>query len=158
MEAGERRVPIGRVGRLHGLDGAFIVERASDDEERWVVGARLLVDGVPAEIVTVRRVGGGKRAIALDRPAPRGAELTVPRSELPVPSEDEYYVFELIGLHVEDEQDERVGVVAEVHTGIANDNLELDDGTLVPLIEDAILSIDLQAGRVVVSRDFLAPP
>ena len=25
-------VPVGRVGRPHGLDGAFVVERASDDD------------------------------------------------------------------------------------------------------------------------------
>lgn len=155
--ADERLVPIGRVGRRHGLDGAFVVEQASDRQQRWVVGARLLVEGVPAEIVAARRVGGGKHAILLDTPANRGALLSVARSELPAPGEDEYYVFELVGLRVEDERHEPLGVVAEVHTGVANDNLELDDGTLVPLIEDAIVSIDVRAGLVVVSRGFLSP-
>ena len=31
-------VPVGRVGRPHGLDGAFVVEHGSDDESRYVVG------------------------------------------------------------------------------------------------------------------------
>ena len=48
-----------------------------------------------------------------------------------------------------------VGVVSEVLPGPANDNLELDDGRLVPLIEDAIREIDLEARRVVVARGFL---
>ena len=43
-------VPIGRVGRPHGLDGAFVVERASPDDRRWEVGATVLADGVPATI------------------------------------------------------------------------------------------------------------
>jgi ribosomal 30S subunit maturation factor RimM len=43
-------VPIGRVGRPHGLDGAFVVEHASDDDRRWQVGASLHVDGAPASI------------------------------------------------------------------------------------------------------------
>ena len=45
--------------------------------------------------------------------------------------------------------------MTEVHPGAANDNLELDDGTLVPLVEDAVQEIDLEAGRLVVSRRFL---
>ena len=43
-----------------------------------------------------------------------------------------------------------------VHPGAANDNLELDDGSLVPLIEDAVRSIGLEEGMIVVNRGFLA--
>ena len=34
------RVPVGRVGKPHGIAGAFFVEDASDDPERFAVGAR----------------------------------------------------------------------------------------------------------------------
>ena len=51
---------VGRVGRPHGLDGAFVVERGSDDESRYAVGAVLHVDGVPATITLSRRVGRGR--------------------------------------------------------------------------------------------------
>jgi 16S rRNA processing protein RimM len=151
----DRLVPIGRVGRPHGLDGAFVVERASDDERRWHVGATLLVDGEQATICLSRRIGGGRRAIRLDRPVTRGAELAVPLSELPAPGPDSYYAFELVGLAVVDEAGAELGCVADVHTGVANDNLELDDGTLVPLIEDAVRAVDVEAGRIVVVRGFL---
>ena len=36
------RVQIGRVGRPHGLDGAFFVEEPSDDGRWFELGARLL--------------------------------------------------------------------------------------------------------------------
>ena len=39
--------------------------------------------------------------------------------------------------------------------GPANDNLELDDGTLVPMIEDAIHSIDPAAGVVLLNPGFI---
>ena len=68
-----RLVPVGRVGRPHGLDGAFVVERASDDDRRWEVGAAVFVNGSPATIELSRRVGGGRRAIRLDRQVERGA-------------------------------------------------------------------------------------
>ena len=138
MSDGARLVPIGRVGRPHGLDGAFVVEHASTDERRWRVGETVLVDGEPATIVLARRVGGGRRAIRLDRPVERGTGLAVRVSELPPLDPDSYYAFELVGLAVVDEADEGLGRVVEVHPGAANDNLELDDGTLVPLIEDAV--------------------
>ena len=148
-------VPVGRVGRPHGLDGAFVVERASDDDRRWEVGAAVLVDGAPATIELSRRVGGGRRAIRLDRKVERGAELAVHVSELPTPAPDTYYAFQLVGLAVVDEDGRELGSVVEVHPGVANDNLELADGTLVPLIDDAVRTVDLGAGRIVVERRFL---
>jgi 16S rRNA processing protein RimM len=148
-------VPIGRVGRPHGLDGAFVVERASDDERRWRVGATLLAGGVPATITLTRRVGGSRRAIRLDREVPRGTELTIDATELPPPDDDSFYVFQLVGLEAVDEEGRALGRVVEVHPGAANDNVELEDGTLVPLVEDAIRDVDLAGGRLVVARGFL---
>ncbi len=148
-------VPVGRVGRPHGLDGAFVVERASDDGRRWEVGASVLVDGAPATIELSRRVGGRRRAIRLNRQVERGAVLAVHVSELPTPEPDSYYAFQLVGLVVVDEEGRELGSVVEVHPGVANDNLELADGTLVPLIGDAVRTVDLDAGRIVVERGFL---
>ena len=68
---------VGRVGRPHGVDGAFVVEDASEEESRFDVGAELFVDGVPARVEVSRRVGGGRRAIRLDRRAERGAGAQV---------------------------------------------------------------------------------
>ena len=150
-------VPIGKVGRPHGLDGAFVVERASLDDRRWSVGATVLVDGVPATITLARRAGGGRRAIRLDREVPRGAELAVPESDLPPADPDSFYVFQLVGLQAVDENGAPLGRVVEVHPGAANDNVELSDGTLVPLVEDAVREVDLENGRLVVVRSFLSP-
>ena len=155
MADGERLVPVGKVGRPHGTDGAFVVQRASDDERRWSVGASILVDGEPARITLTRRVGGGRRAIKLDRAAPRGAELAVRLADLPPPEPGSFYAFQLVGLAVMDDTGDELGIVRDVAPGVANDNLELEDGTLVPLIDDAIREIDLDAGRVVVTRGFL---
>lgn len=148
-------MPVGRVGRPHGLDGAFVVEQGSGDESRYAVGATLRVDGVPAKIVLSRRVGRGRRAIRLDREVERGASLTIPRSELPPLAEGEFYTFELVGLRVEEQGGRVLGVVRDVLPGPANDNLELDDGTLVPMIEDAICSIDPAAGIVLLNPGFM---
>jgi 16S rRNA processing protein RimM len=148
-------VPIGRVGRPHGLDGAFVVERASPDERRWRVGATLLAGGMPATITLTRGAGGGRRAIRLDREVPRGTELAIEATDLPPPDPDSFYVFQLVGLEAVDEDGATLGRVVEVHPGAANDNVELEDGTLVPLVEDAVREVDVSGGRLVVARGFL---
>lgn len=147
-------VRIGRVGRPHGVDGAFVVEDGSEDPVRFEVGAEVLVDGRPAHITVSRQVGGRRRAIKLDRPVSRGAELTVRRDALtPLPS-DAYYVADLVGLAVLDEDGRRVGFVQDVVPGPANDALELDSGLLLPLVEDCIREVDLEGRRVLLNPGF----
>jgi 16S rRNA processing protein RimM len=149
-------VPVGRVGRPHGLDGAFVVEAGSDDPSRYAVGAVLHVGGAPATVLVSRRVGRGRYAIRLDREVERGAALTIPRSDLPALPEGEFYAVELVGLRVEEESGRVVGTVRDVLPGPANDNLELEDGSLVPMIEDAIRSIDCAGGRILLNPGFIS--
>lgn len=147
-------VTVGRVGRPHGVDGSFFVEGASDAPERFERGAILLVDGMPAEIVVSKRGAGGRPVIKLERPVSRGATLAVRRDELPEPGEDTYYVFQLVGLAVEEEGGRGLGTVIEVDNGPANDTLALDSGLLLPLVEACVLDVDLAAGRILVARGF----
>jgi 16S rRNA processing protein RimM len=146
-------VSVGRVGKPHGLDGSFFVEQASEDEARFEVGARLHVDGEPAEILTSKR-SGGRPVIRLDREAPRGAELAVSRAELPPPAEGEYYEFQLVGLAVAEEGGRTLGRVAAVQPGVANDVLELDTGIALPLVEACVREVDLDGGRILVAQGF----
>ena len=146
-------VKVGRVGKPHGLDGSFFVEHASEDEERFARGSTLHVDGEPAEIVASKR-SRGRPVIRLDREAPRGAELAVPRDELPPPGENEFYEFQLVGLAVEEEGGRPLGSVAALIPGPANDVLELDTGLLLPLVGACIQQVDLDAGRIQIARGF----
>jgi 16S rRNA processing protein RimM len=147
-------VRIGRVGRPHGVDGAFVVEDASEDPQRFAVGSELRGEGEPALVTVCRRVGGGRLAIKLDRRVERGAELTVRRNDLAPLPPDSYYVADLVGLDVLDEGGEVVGVVRDVHPGPANDALELDTGLLLPLVEECIREVDLAGGRIHLNPGF----
>jgi 16S rRNA processing protein RimM len=149
----EELVVVGRVGKPHGVGGAFVVEGASDDPDRFAVGAELLVAGEQAHIEESKR-SGGRLVIRLDRRAERGSPLEVPRSSLPPTGEDEYYVADLIGLEVVEEEGRTLGSVRDVSNYAANDVLELDSGLLLPLVEDCVRQVDLDAGRIVVSRGF----
>ena len=145
---------VGRVGRPHGVDGCFFVEGASDAPERFAVGGALLVDGEPAQVTVSKRGAGGRVVIKLDRQVARGATLSVRRDELPEPEEDAYYVFQLVGLAVEEEGGRPLGTVTDVENGPANDALVLDSGLLLPLVDACVLELDVEAGRVLVARGF----
>jgi 16S rRNA processing protein RimM len=149
-----RLVQVGVVGRPHGLDGSFVVERASEAPERFAVGALVRLDGEPAEVVSAKRVGGGRLAIRLDRPARRGAPLEVLREELPPPDEDAWYVIDLVGLAVEEEGGRPLGRVADVEPGLANDVLLLDSGLALPFVDACVSDVDLDAGRILVAAGF----
>jgi 16S rRNA processing protein RimM len=148
---------VGRVGRPHGLDGAFFVEDPSDDPRWFQQGARLLADGTEAEIVVARHGTGGRPVIRLDRPVERGVILEVPREALPATDEDEYYAFQLVGLQVVEEGGRVLGRVEAVHPGPANDSLDLGDGMLLPLVDACIQAVDLGAGRILVAPGFSDP-
>jgi 16S rRNA processing protein RimM len=151
-------VPVGRVGRPHGLDGAFFVEGASARKEVFEPGATLQVAGEPATVVTLRHGSGGRPVIRLDRPVERGAELAVARETLPLLTDgDEFYVFELVGLAVEEEGGRHLGRVHAVLEYPANDVLELDSGASLPLVEACVRQVDVAGGRIVVAAGFADP-
>ena len=135
------RVQVGRVGKPHGLEGAFVVEQASEDPKRFAEGATLIVGGEPARIVESKRAGG-RPVVRLDR------------DDLPEPEEGEYYAFQLVGLEVEEVGGEKLGRVTQVSSGPANDVLELDTGLALPLVDACVQEVDLEAGRIVVQPGF----
>ena len=147
------RVQVGRVGKPHGLEGAFVVEEASDDPQRFAEGATLLVGGEPARIVESKRAGG-RPVIRLDREAARGEAIELDRADLPEPGEGEYYAFQLVGLEVDEVGGRRLGRVTDVSPGPANHVLELDTGLLLPLVDACVQEVDLEAGRIVVQPGF----
>jgi 16S rRNA processing protein RimM len=152
-EARDLWVRVGRVGRPHGLQGAFVVEEASEDPARFAVGARLYLEREPVKVVESKRAGRGRLVVRLDRRAERGRPLELPVSELPEPEEGSYYAFRLVGLTVEEEGRE-LGRVEEVEPGVANDVLRLDTGLALPFVEDCIRSVDLEGRRIVVAPGF----
>ena len=145
---------MGRVGRPHGLAGAFVVERASDDPARFAEGATVYAGREPATVVERKR-SAGRLVVRLDRDVARGAALEVPASELPPAGAGEYYVFELVGLAVVEEGGRELGHVKDVTPGVANDVLEVEGGLALPLVEECVRAVDLQEGRILIAPGFV---
>ena len=149
---------MGRVGRPHGLDGGFFVDGASERKDVFAEGATLYAGGEPVTVVGSRRGSGGRRVIRVDRHVERGVELAVARATLPrLDDADEFYVFQLVGLSVEEEGGRQLGQVREVLEYPGNDVLELDSGASLPLVEACVRTVDLAGGRIVVAVGFADP-
>lgn len=78
----------------------------------------------------------------------RNAELFVTRENAVPLKEGEYFVCDLIGLKVVDEENNEIGVVTDVLQTAANDvyEIETSDGKkhLFPAIKQCILNVDLE--------------
>ncbi|MGN6188371.1 MAG: ribosome maturation factor RimM [Conexibacter sp.] len=152
----------GRVGRPHGLDGSFHVTQPQP--LLLDTGRMLLVDGREEEIV--RRAGTDARPIVrlascttrTQAEALRGRDLLVPRDAAPALEEDEWWPEQLEGCRVLDGERE-VGVVRELRALPSCDVLHVArdgrDELLVPLIRDAVRSVDVDARRIDVDLAFL---
>jgi 16S rRNA processing protein RimM len=87
----------------------------------------------------------------------RGSAITVPREDLGPLGEGEYWIDDLIGCEVSAGR-ARIGSVRDVLMLPSVEALAVDreDGELlVPLVDGAVESIDLEAGRIDVNLDFL---
>lgn len=147
-----RLVTAGRVGRSHGLDGRFHV---LDPVHAFLPGTPVVVAG--REHTVDRRGGTDERPLVglagvESREAARalgGELLLVPESELPIEA-GEWLAADLVGCRVEGH-----GAVVRIVGGPSCDVLELEDGTLVPLITDAVRSVDAEAGVIEIDAAFL---
>jgi len=151
-------VRAGRVGRPHGLDGSFHVTDATPQLLRPDMPLR--VGDADARITSMK--GTAERPIlrldiAADRTAAealRGCELVVDDALAPALEEDEYWAADLVGCSVVDGE-RPLGTVTALLALPSCEVLELDDGNLVPMVRDAIRSVDVPGSRIDVDSEFL---
>ena len=106
------------------------------------------------------RAGGGSLKVILEgidtieqAQALRGLDLYLSSADLPAPSANEFYYFQVIGLLVETTDGRSLGHIEEVFFNGANDVWVVKDGrheVLIPVIDDVVRRIDYEAGRAMV--------
>jgi 16S rRNA processing protein RimM len=153
------------VGRPHGNDGAFAVSEPTTRLELLDAGRSVLVGG-RAMKVSWRRGTATRPLLKLEgadgrtaAEALRGEEIKVSREEVGALPEGEYLIDDLVGCEVVDGS-RAIGTVREVLLLPAADVLEIarDEGgpLLVPLVADAVRSVDVAGGRIDVDTGFVS--
>ena len=162
MAAGPINARAGRISSPHGLDGSVKVAEALpgllkkgglvlvDGEERTIER----VSGTPAKPI-IRLRGSSRRE---DADELRGSIIEVALESVPELGEDEWWAAELIGCTVFD-GDFEVGVVVDLIGLPSCEVLAVDRAVgnqlLVPMVGDALRSVDVPAKRIDVDLKFL---
>jgi 16S rRNA processing protein RimM len=159
-------IQVGRVAGAFGVRGEVRITSFTA-EPLALLDYKTLVreDGAPGLTLTSgREAKGGVVARAREietreqAEALRGLKLFIPRSALPDPEEDEFYITDLIGLAVQTAEGEALGVVKSVQDFGAGDLLEVAPAAggptwYLPFTRDAVPEVRISEGVVVA-----APP
>lgn len=157
------RVQVGTIGGAYGVKGEVRLKSFCAIPEDIADYSPLTTeDGSRSFDVTISRQitnGLAARLSGVDTKeqadALRGLALFALRSQLPATDEDEYYYTDLIGLDVFDTGGNPLGKVKAVQNHGATDLLEifgpgLKTTVLLPFTKEAVPTVDIASGRVIV--------
>ena len=156
--AWERMIAVGRVLSPRGVRGELNIEALSDSPGRFSAGGVVFLNGERRIIKRSSELSKGRLSLTLEgvdsRPQAqslRGALLMVPEEMvLPLP-EGEYYHFQLADMAVYTSQEEYLGRITQVLSTGANDvYIVSHEGRelLIPALEDVVLEVDVEGGRM----------
>jgi 16S rRNA processing protein RimM len=149
------RLEVGRVAKAHGLRGEVVIMPITNRPDRFVVGAEFWSGDRVLRVVSSRPHQGGHlvRFEGVDdrnaAEALRGSTLAAEPSGPPPPGE--VWVHEVVGAEVRDRAGQVLGRVVAVQANPAHDLLELDRGTLIPMVfvvdhDPELIVVDLPEG------------
>jgi 16S rRNA processing protein RimM len=155
-------VRVGRITGTHGLDGAMRMRPDNPDSDTLDRVRRVFVgpDAREYTLRNARRINRSTIRIVLEgvggidvAEAMRGAAVMVPIADLPAAGPGEFYYFQVVGCEVMTTDGRRLGVIEEVFSTGANDVWVVRNGTaevLVPVIEDVVKAMDLDARKMTI--------
>lgn len=148
---------VGVITTAHGVHGEVKVFPTTDDVKRFKKAKSLLLDnGKEIKEVKIQSVKFFKQFVILkiegydsmdDALLIKNAELLVTRENAVKLEKDEYFIADLYGVNVIDENGEPIGVISNVFQTGANDvyEIEKEDKTtfLIPAIKECVLDVDI---------------
>ena len=161
---GPERVALGRIGRAHGVHGAFRVWPYADDLERFRRLRHIVLERGTKELATTVSsvlLAPGHAIIqtaAITNPedvkAWQGGDLEIDASERVALPAGKYFHDQIVGLQVETASGEIVGTIVAVMEMPAHDVYVCrrdDQEYLIPAIDLFVTSIDLATRRMVIN-------
>jgi len=157
-----RFLAVGRIAKPHGVLGEVRVELMTDHPERfeWLdaiyVGEKnprrvpIVSVRYHQDVVLLKLEGYPTRTEA---ELLRGELLQVPESEAVPLEDDEYFLYQLIGIEVFTEQGRHLGQLTEILETGANNVFVIDNEGrqyLIPDIPDVIREVDIENRRLVI--------
>jgi 16S rRNA processing protein RimM len=162
-----RYLAIGRISRPHGVRGELRAEILTDYPDRvqtvFAQHLRTLYVGKEHRPFTLTGVRFHQDAMLLtfkecttrdEADALRGTLVEIALEDAVPLDEGEYYHFQLIGMQVETDEGDVLGDIVDVFTAPGANDVFVVHGSrgeiLIPAIEDVVINLDVEAGRVVI--------
>ena len=158
----ETKLQVGVISSTHGVRGEVKVFPTTDDVKRFKRLKEVILDTGKEELMLeIEGVKFFKQFVILkfkgydninDIEKYKGKSLFVTRANAVRLRRDEYFIADLQGLTVVDEEDKVLGTLRDVMETGANDVyiIDMSDGreVLVPAIKECILHVDIEAGKM----------
>jgi 16S rRNA processing protein RimM len=155
---------VGRISGTHGLKGALRFRPDNPDSDILAEVKRIFLerDGESREfrLTAIAPLNPTTRRITLEGIADinaaeslKGAVVMLATEDVPAAKPGEFYYYEAIGCEVFLTDGSRLGAIEEIFSNGAHDVWVVRDAkreVLVPVIEDVVKAMDLQARRVTI--------
>ena len=152
------KIKIGKIVNAVGLKGEVKVYNYSDSPEIYETTETVYVEGSPMDIENVRIQ---KNMVILklssidDRnqaEAAKGKEIYITEADLPELPKGQYYIRDLMGITVKEENGNVLGRVSNVLQNTAQDIFEVERSNgkkvLIPHVDQFVLDIDLDSREI----------
>ena len=160
----EEILQVGVISSTHGVRGEVKVFPTTDDVKRFKRLKEVILDNGKEQMnLEIEGVKFFKQFAILkfkgfdninDIEKYKGKSLFVTRENAVKLRKDEYFIADLIGLQVFDEEDKKIGELKDVIETGANDVyvITMSDGKelLLPAIKQCVLSVDVEGGTMTV--------
>lgn len=158
----ETKLQVGAISSTHGVRGEVKVFPTTDDVKRFKRLKEVILDTGKEEItLEIEGVKFFKQFVILkfkgydninDIEKYKGKSLYVTRANAVKLRKDEYFIADLQGLTVVDEEEQVLGTLRDVMETGANDVyiIDMTDGreVLIPAIKECILQVDIEANKI----------
>ena len=158
----ETKLQVGVISSTHGVRGEVKVFPTTDDVKRFKRLKEVILDTGKEELtLEIEGVKFFKQFVILkfkgfdninDIEKYKGKSLFVTRANAVRLRKDEYFIADLQGLTVVNEEEQIIGTLRDVMETGANDVyiIDMTDGreVLIPAIKECILNVDIEGGKI----------
>lgn len=147
-----KKIRIGKIYNTRGLRGELKVKPLTDFvEERFAKGNRIYIEDEEFIIHQLKPYKNGNILIALENMLDinlvekyKNHNIYIDEDDREELAEGEYYISDLIGLTLYNQEGEEIGVVSEVMETGANSVLRVNDTVLIPFVDAFIIEVNLE--------------
>ncbi|WP_425449599.1 ribosome maturation factor RimM [Dethiothermospora halolimnae] len=156
-----KHIQVGKIINTHGIKGDVKIMPLTEDKNRFKKLEYIYIEGIE-EKMFIEKVWFKKNFPILKLKGYNNINdvlkfkekyLLIDETQKVELSEDEYFIYDMIGLEVYDNEKNKIGVIKDVLKPGANDVYVVKNGNkeyLIPAAKEFIKKVDIEAGKMII--------